>query len=1043
MKSKYPTTRSLFNCRRDVYAVAFKKKDGSLGFTPACKHAGKNSCNHKCKTCLHQRSLTDDVLKQHFSGEILIGIYLLLPDNTVCSNAVDFDDHGDEDKKDCNPLSDAKRYRKAARKLGIPCYIERSKSGKGYHVWTFFKNPLPACKARRLAEKILAAAGISETDTSFCSFFPKQDKLPEGGLGNLIALPFWGKAKKKGNSVFLDPKNDWEPYKSRNGFYTQINTVREKTVDAIIADNRGSGNQDNNSELLKVTTLAEDNWLIETLKGVEKGKRNTTAARLAGHYVSKKLPLAEVKLRMSKWNEKNRPPLETRELGGVIESIYSKDKLHREKYYGNKISISSSDAKLRLEILSNEIKENPKTAFERITNDNEILDALRILKDNDRVSFEEFWNNLRGIGVTSREKDSIKSAIKDRLRINTPEQGPEHDGDPVLLKDYIADAPVSDGTLIPSGWHMDERGVFSERTTKRGIEKDNISHKPIIIQGRLKDISDGSEYTRVGWLEDDKWKFINTERLNIADAKSLVKLSNFGFPVTSVTASQQVGFLSDYESVNSQSIPIASVTHQLGWHSEGKTFLYGKNVISESGEFLEDADANNMAFQGYPDNFVFFKGHDEGEDKIAEGFYKKGKFSEWSSVISLTKKFPLVTFSIFVSLSAPLLEILDAPIFIVDWSYRTSRGKTTTLKIAASCWGNPDEKSTKSTVKSWNATRVWMERASSVLHSLPLILDDTKRSKNPILVSQLIYDLASGQGRGRGSIQGMRKSSTWRTIVLSNGESKAVNFTAGDGGAHARVLSIWGSPFGTKSKKKAKLIRKITKIIHKNFGHAGLRFVQYLIKNKERWPEWRNKYAELIKEYQNRANSNEVAFRQSEYFAVIHLAAILAKKALKIDINYKKHLSKVFDKAIAESSEADRSKEALQEVLSWVVSSKEAFWRPGRNDSSGAPFNGWLGRWNPDDGASGKNVYGKKLRWGNTEEDGNSELRSIAFMPNHLHKFLKTEGYEPKAVIRTWKDNGWLDVGGEKKGLTKKVSLDGDRARCYVIPPNVIKIFNK
>jgi|GEM_PF-7069809 len=492
MKSKYPKTRSFFNSRRDVYAVAFKKPDGALGFTPACKNAGKKFCNRKCKTCLHQQYsiLTDDVFKQHFLGEILIGMYLMHSDNTVSFEATDFDDHGIDRKKDCNPFSDAKRYRKAAKKLGVDCYIERSKSGKGYHAWIFFRNPLPAYKARRLAEKILKTARISETDSSFCSLFPKQDKLPEGGLGNLIALPFWGKGKKRGNSVFLDPQNDWEPFESRNDFYDQIKTVKEKTVDAIIADNRSSGNQDHNSELLKVTTLAEDNWLIEALKGVGKGKRNITAARLAGHYVSKKLPVAEIKLCMSEWNEKNRPPLEMRELDGVIESIYSKDKLHREKSIDeNKMSISASDAKLQLETLLNEIKDNPKTAFERITSDDETLNALRMLKDNDRMSFEEFWKNLRGIGVTSRTKDSIKSAIKDQLKINTLRQATEHDGDPVLLKDYIANAPVADGTVIPSGWHMDESGVFRERTTKRGTEKDNISHKPIIIQVELPPIN--------------------------------------------------------------------------------------------------------------------------------------------------------------------------------------------------------------------------------------------------------------------------------------------------------------------------------------------------------------------------------------------------------------------------------------------------------------------------------------------------------------------------------------------------------------------------
>jgi hypothetical protein len=33
---------------------------------------------------------------------------------------------------------------------------------------------------------------------------PAQDHLPEGGLGNLIALPLQGRALQQGNSAFID-----------------------------------------------------------------------------------------------------------------------------------------------------------------------------------------------------------------------------------------------------------------------------------------------------------------------------------------------------------------------------------------------------------------------------------------------------------------------------------------------------------------------------------------------------------------------------------------------------------------------------------------------------------------------------------------------------------------------------------------------------------------------------------------------------------------------------------------------------------------------
>jgi len=97
--------------------------------------------------------------------------------------------------------------------------------------------------------------------------------------------------------------------------------------------------------------------------------------------------------------------------------------------------------------------------------------------------------------------------------------------------------------------------------------------------------------------------------------------------------------------------------------------------------------------------------------------------------------------------------------------------------------------------------------------------------------------------------------------------------------------------------EKSKVDQQITKTFHKNYGHAGYRFVEYLLKNRKKWKSWKERYTELVGLYQDKAGSNEVALRQASYFAVIHLTAILAKKVLGLPIDYKKHLSKVFCKA--------------------------------------------------------------------------------------------------------------------------------------------------
>ena len=63
----------------------------------------------------------------------------------------------------------------------------------------FFEEPIPAALARRLGSHILTETMEHRPDIgldSYDRFFPNQDTLPQGGFGNLIALPLQKRAEK-------------------------------------------------------------------------------------------------------------------------------------------------------------------------------------------------------------------------------------------------------------------------------------------------------------------------------------------------------------------------------------------------------------------------------------------------------------------------------------------------------------------------------------------------------------------------------------------------------------------------------------------------------------------------------------------------------------------------------------------------------------------------------------------------------------------------------------------------------------------------------
>ena len=233
--------RSLFKGREDVFARRWQGKE-KAGYQPACANEwNRQLCDKKKYRCIECPNheflpLTYDDVYKHLEGKDancrdVIGLYVLNEDNTCHLLCTDFDD------KNCEHgyQEDVKAFVDVCKSLGIPCSVERSRSGNGAHVWIFFETPVLVIKARSLGNAILTEAMNRDGRISFKSydrFFPNQDTLPEGGFGNLVALPLQGKARKEGNSVFVD--ENFEAYIDQWEFLKRVEKMTETALEDLL-----------------------------------------------------------------------------------------------------------------------------------------------------------------------------------------------------------------------------------------------------------------------------------------------------------------------------------------------------------------------------------------------------------------------------------------------------------------------------------------------------------------------------------------------------------------------------------------------------------------------------------------------------------------------------------------------------------------------------------------------------------------------------------------------------------------------------------------
>ena len=257
--------------RKDVYDLRYTNpKTGKNGYYTQCFNRWDRGCHIqkkdgvRCKDCELRayKPVTLPLIKAHMNGtdpngNDVVAIYPMLENNLCQLLVFDFDNHAkgaeqedyanidDRWKEEINAL------RRICKNLDVDAVVERSRSGRGAHLWIFFKEMIPARLARKFGFALLEKGAESVNLKSFKYYdrmIPTQDALPEGGLGNVIALPLQGMALKFGNSAFID--ENWNAYEDQLNVLAGTRRLTRQGIEDYLSlwYSTGSTSEDNGTD---------------------------------------------------------------------------------------------------------------------------------------------------------------------------------------------------------------------------------------------------------------------------------------------------------------------------------------------------------------------------------------------------------------------------------------------------------------------------------------------------------------------------------------------------------------------------------------------------------------------------------------------------------------------------------------------------------------------------------------------------------------------------------------------------------------------------
>jgi hypothetical protein len=409
-------------------------------------------------------------------------------------------------------------------------------------------------------------------------------------------------------------------------------------------------------------------------------------------------------------------------------------------------------------------------------------------------------------------------------------------------------------------------GVYIRSTNADGEAEDKlIYHNDLYVIRRLRDIEVGEAVVMRLHLPRDGVREFTLPLTAVTSREEFRKhMSMQGVAVTRMD--ELMAYTTTWVNELQSSSTADEAHRQFGWtDEEGSSFVLGNQTI-----FKDRVEFNPPSTQ---------------TASLFPLFTPSGTLEEWRELLRFYNRdgFEMEQFVVGVSFGSVLMHFSPINAAGLHLHGETGVGKTTAAQTGLTLWGDPKELMTHE-----NDTLNTRMNRGEVYHNLPLLMDELTNTPGRQL-SVLTYQLTGGRQRGRmasGSNTERYRGKPWSLLSITTANASIVE----------RISMIKSMPKAEAQRILEYRVKEqtfsTTKETHeyrntmlKTYGHAGVKYVQYIMNDIEGVKKLLTTVQEKVDIKANLKAENRF---WSTFVAATVTGLILAKRAGLIEYEPKK-----------------------------------------------------------------------------------------------------------------------------------------------------------